>query len=98
MRKSAVQSGAWKAHSAGSQISDKTKQRIVAAPVHGESDVWNDWLELVAASKASPDISAPAPSSSSSTGQPTSWQEGDDRLDEQLLSTKFFVPSSPVLA
>jgi LuxR family maltose regulon positive regulatory protein len=61
--------------------------------VHGESDVWNDWLELVAASKASPDISAPAPSSSSSTGQPTSWQEGDDRLDEQLLSTKFFVPS-----
>ena len=94
MRKSALQSGAWNAHSAGSQIGDKTEQGIVAAPVHGESDVWNDWLELVAASLAAPDSSASAASSSSSTGQPTSWQEGDDRLDEQLLSTKFFVPSS----
>src|SRR5690349_12254579 len=96
MRKSAIQSGAWNAHSAGSQISDKTEQGIAAAPVYGESDVWNDWLELVASSKASPDIvvSAPAASSSSSTSQPTRWQEGDDRLDEQLLSTKCFVPSS----
>src|SRR5438105_9958533 len=93
MRKSAVQSGAWNAYSAGSQVSDKTEQGIVAAPVHEESDVWNDWLELVASSKAAPDVSAPVASSSSSTGQPTSWQEGDDRLDEQLLSTKFFVPS-----
>src|SRR6266446_1551341 len=100
MRKSAVQSGAWNAHkefaaiNRATTIGDKTEQGIVAAPVHGESDVWNDWLELVAASPAAPDSSASAASSSSSTGQPTSWQEVDDRLDEQLLSTKFFVPSS----
>ena len=65
MRKSAVQSGAWNAHKEfaakylyalhcvplrATTIGDKTEQEIVAAPVHGESGVWNDWLELVAAS------------------------------------------------
>ena len=54
-------------------------------------------LEQVATSLAAseaPPVSAPAPFSSASIGQSTSWLQGDDRLDEQLLSTKFFVPSS----